>query len=59
VEIRVEGSYPELLAYLQALEALPHKLLWGSLQLHVEQHPRAVLTLRVYTLSPQAGWVEL
>ncbi|MGY0193742.1 hypothetical protein ACWA7J_01560 [Leptothrix sp. BB-4] len=59
VEIRVEGSYPELLAYLQALEALPQKLLWGSLQLQVEQHPRTVLTLRVYTLSPQAGWVQL
>ncbi len=59
VEVRVEGSYPELLAYLQALEALPQKLLWGSLQLQVEQHPRAVLTLRVYTLSPQAGWVQL
>jgi MSHA biogenesis protein MshJ len=59
VEVKVEGSYPELLAYLQALEALPQKLLWGSLQLQVEQHPRAVLTLRVYTLSPQAGWVQL
>jgi MSHA biogenesis protein MshJ len=59
VEVSVEGSYPELLAYLQALEALPQKLLWGSLQLQVEQHPRAVLTLRVYTLSPQAGWVQL
>ncbi|RZS52230.1 hypothetical protein [Sphaerotilus mobilis] len=59
VEVRVEGSYPELLAYLQALESLPQKLLWGSLQLQVEQHPRAVLTLRVYTLSPQAGWVQL
>lgn len=59
VEVRVEGSYPELLAYLQALEALPQKLLWGSLQLQVEQHPRVVLTLRVYTLSPQAGWVQL
>ena len=59
VEVRVEGSYPELLAYLQSLEALPQKLLWGSLQLQVEQHPRVVLTLRVYTLSPQAGWVQL
>jgi MSHA biogenesis protein MshJ len=59
VELSVEGSYADLLGYLQALEALPHKLLWGSLQLKVEKHPQVLLTLRLYTLSQQAGWVEL
>ncbi len=59
VELSVEGSYADLLGYLQALEALPQKLLWGSLQLKVEKHPQVLLTLRLYTLSQQAGWVEL
>jgi MSHA biogenesis protein MshJ len=59
VELSVEGSYADLLTYLQTLEALPHKLLWGSLQLKVEKHPQVLLTLRLYTLSQQAGWVEL
>lgn len=59
VELQVEGSYADLLAYLRTLEALPHKLLWGALTLQVEQHPRVLLTLRLYTLSPRASWVEL
>ena len=59
VELSVEGSYADLLVYLQALEALPQKLLWGSLQLKVEKYPQVLLTLRLYTLSQQAGWVEL
>lgn len=59
VELSVEGSYADLLSYLQALEALPQQLLWGSLDLKVEQHPRVVLTLRLYTLSPESAWVEL
>jgi MSHA biogenesis protein MshJ len=59
VELGVEGSYADLLAYLQALEALPHKLLWGPLKLDVERHPTVLLKLEVYTLSPQTAWVEL
>jgi hypothetical protein len=59
VALSVEGSYGDLLAYLQALEALPHKLLWGPLTLDVEHHPQVLLKLEVYTLSLQAEWVEL
>jgi MSHA biogenesis protein MshJ len=59
VELAVEGSYADLLAYLRTLEALPQKLLWGPLTLDVEQHPRVVLKLEVYTLSMQPAWVEL
>lgn len=59
VELQVEGSYADLLSHLQSLEALPQRLLWGGLTLQVEQHPRALLTLRLYTLSPRASWVEL
>jgi MSHA biogenesis protein MshJ len=59
VELSVEGSYADLLSYLQALEALPQQLLWGSLELKVEQYPHVVLTLRLYTLSLESAWVEL
>jgi MSHA biogenesis protein MshJ len=59
VELSVEGSYVDLLAYLQTLEALPQKLLWGPLTLEVEHHPQVLLKLEVYTLSTQPAWVEL
>jgi MSHA biogenesis protein MshJ len=59
VELVIEGRYAELLAYLQSLEQLPQKLQFGDLQFRVEQHPRCVLTLRVYTLSLDKRWLEI
>jgi MSHA biogenesis protein MshJ len=59
VELTLEGSYADLVAYLQAVEGLPQRLLWGSLQLKVEEHPRVTMTLRLYTLSLDSRWVEL
>lgn len=59
VELVLEGSYADLLSYLKAMEALPQRVLWGGAQLQVEQHPRCVLTLRVYTLSRDPNWLEL
>jgi MSHA biogenesis protein MshJ len=59
VELTVEGSYADLLAYLRELEALPQRVLWGGVQMKVEQHPKVVMTLRLYTLSMDRGWLEL
>jgi MSHA biogenesis protein MshJ len=59
VELVLEGSYSDLLGYLQAMEALPQRVLWGAVTLKVEQHPKAVLTLRVYTLSRDRAWLEI
>ncbi len=59
VELSVEGGYGDLVSYLEALESMPEQLLWGSLQLKVERHPKAVLTLRVYTLSLDRNWLEI
>ena len=59
VELVLEGGYSDLLQTLKALEALPQHVLWGSLDLQVEQHPRSVLTLRVYTISRDRHWLEI
>ena len=59
VEITVEGSYVALVAYLQALETMPQHVLWGGLQLKVDQHPKVSLTLRIYTLSMDREWLKL
>ncbi len=59
IEITLEGSYADLVAYLDALEALPQHLLWGALQLKSDQYPRTQLTLRVYTLSLDRHWLEI
>jgi MSHA biogenesis protein MshJ len=59
VELIVEGSYADVLAYVQAIEAMPQRVLWGGMQLKVEQHPKVVLTLRLYTLSHDRSWLEI
>lgn len=59
VELTVEGRYGDLLAYLRTIEASPQRLLWGSLQLKVLQHPQVRLTLRMHTLSTEIHWVEI
>jgi MSHA biogenesis protein MshJ len=59
VEIAVEGSFADLLAYCAALETLPQHLLWGGMKLAADKHPQIVLTLRLYTLSVDRNWLEL
>lgn len=59
VELTLEGSYADLLEYLQALEKMPRRVLWGGMSMKVEQHPKVVLTLRLYTLSLDRGWLNL
>lgn len=59
VEIRLEGRYGDLQAYLEQLEKLPQRLLWGGLSYRVVDHPRAEMTLTVHTLSPERTWLAL
>ena len=59
VEIRLEGSYGQLQAYLAQLEKLQQKLLWGKLEYRVIDYPKAELTLTVYPLSPDRTWLAL
>lgn len=59
IELRLEGRYPDLHAYLAQLEREQKKLLWGELQFSVVEYPTASLTLVVYTLSPDKAWLTL
>ncbi len=59
VELTLEGSFGDLLNYLKSIEALPQRVLWGSLGLKVSQYPNSLLTLRLYTLSRDRHWLEI
>ena len=59
VELKIEGSYRELQAYVAQLEKLDKRLLWGGLNYRVKDYPRAEMTLTVYTLSPERTWLAL
>ena len=59
IEITLEGSYADLSAYVQNLEALPQRVLRGGMSFQVEAHPKATLTLTLYTLSLDHSWLEI
>lgn len=59
MEVRLEGSYSDLYAYLNQLEREEKKLLWGRLHFEVQQHPKATLTLLLYTLSSEKAWLAI
>lgn len=59
VELTLEGSYADLMEYLASLENMPRRVLWGGMSMKAEQYPKVVLTLRLYTLSLDKGWLEL
>ncbi|MGH8807223.1 MAG: MSHA biogenesis protein MshJ [Noviherbaspirillum sp.] len=59
VEIKVKGSYPELVNYLTALEKMPWQLFWANAKLEVGEYPATTLTLTLFTLSLDKKWMNL
>lgn len=57
IEITLAGSYGDLLNYLADLERMPQRVMWNSVSLKVEKHPRNVMVLRVYSLSLDRDWL--
>jgi MSHA biogenesis protein MshJ len=57
MRIQFRGRYPDIVNYLRALEALPWKLFWSEVSLQAETYPLSTITLVVYTLSLQQGWI--
>ena len=55
VELRVSGSYNQVVQFLIELERLPWRFYWQSLNYEVDRYPNAEVILRVYTLSSEEG----
>jgi len=59
VEIVLQGSYLDMVNYMDALEALPAQLFWGKAELVAGQYPNARLKLTLYTLSLDQKWIQI
>lgn len=59
VEVSVRGNYLDMITYMDALESMSTKLIWGKAELSVEDYPNSRLTLTVYTLSLDKKWMKL
>lgn len=57
LEIEVEGSYLDCLAYLEEIEALPWRFYWQFLELDVLDYPRNRIRIEVSTLSLDEEWI--
>jgi len=57
LEIEVEGSYLDALAYLEEIEALPWRFYWQFLELDVLEYPTNRIRIEVSTLSLDEEWI--
>lgn len=57
VEMRIEGSYLEVLNYLERLEALDERLGWVMLEYSAGDWPSGEAVIRVRTLSLDQAWL--
>lgn len=55
VIVALEGQYFDVVSYLRALESLPWKIYWHSIDYEVLQYPKAKVLIEVYTLSTEEG----
>ena len=59
VEITVAGSYAELTQYLETMEKLPWRMIWGKAEMRVEEYPLVTLSITLYTLSMDKTWLSV
>jgi MSHA biogenesis protein MshJ len=59
VEVVVQGSFPALVAYLEALEGMQGQIFWDKASLTTQSYPQSTLTLVVYTVNFDKNWVKL
>jgi MSHA biogenesis protein MshJ len=59
VELILEGSYADLLNYLEQMERLPTRMFWSRAVLDGSAHPRLLLTISIFTLSLEAAWLSV
>jgi len=57
VSLGVEGSYFEIRDFLKRLESLPWKFYWNYLTYKVASYPTAEVTIEIYTLSTERGFL--
>ena len=59
VEVVLQGSYIDMVNYMEALEAMPTRVFWGKAEMSVARYPQASLKLTLYTLSLDNKWIAL
>jgi len=59
IEIEFYGDFKSTVSYLEAVEALPWRFYWEEVSYTVEEYPRALVKVIIYTLSLDRGWIDV
>ncbi|PWF47736.1 hypothetical protein [Massilia glaciei] len=59
VELVVQGSYSDMVAYMASLERMQGQVFWASAAMRVDEYPNATLTLSLYTINLDKKWLKL
>lgn len=58
IELEIEGTYFDLLAYVTEIEKQPYRILWSETTL-TSQYPKSRLRIKLHTLSLDASWLSV
>ena len=59
MQVRLQGRYADILAWLQQLEGLPWQLMWNRVELKAGDYPQIEIALTLSTVSASRAWVGL
>jgi MSHA biogenesis protein MshJ len=57
LRLQVKGGYADITRYLNTLERLNWRVMWGEVKLETERYPVTYATLTLYTLSLDRAWI--
>ena len=57
LRLQVRGRYADIARYLDTLERLNWRVMWGEVKLETERYPVTYATLTLYTLSLDKAWI--
>ncbi|GGX45001.1 hypothetical protein [Saccharospirillum salsuginis] len=59
LELDLQGSFPALIGYLEAIEDKPWQLFWDEISIETDNYPQLRIRLRVHTLSDKKEWLNV
>ena len=57
LNMELEGSYLQLLDYLQRLEQMEQRVFWDILTIDTKEFPTTKIRLQIHTLSLTEDWI--
>ncbi|MCG8324644.1 MAG: hypothetical protein MI673_03935 [Thiotrichales bacterium] len=59
MRIEFEGDFLTTVQYIRKLESLEWRFFWDSVELRVQEYPRSVSSVTLYTLSMEQDWIGI